>query len=148
MLLRLALAINDKKLETKIAKKLDAISDLQIKRFGSNNSVWQSIVRSCADIFLISDSMIPKPVESGLSILNNLPEKPMTIVLHPKDSSEDHAFLLAAGADSVLYSGVVIPRLVEVMETIIESRRQYNLMDVYDRKGRLKPKLSDFGLPT
>ena len=144
MLLRLALAINDKKLETKIAKKLDAISDLQIKRFGSNNSVWQSIVRSCADIFLISDSMIPKPVESGLSILNNLPEKPMTIVLHPKDSSEDHAFLLAAGADSVLYSGVVIPRLVEVMETIIESRRQYNLMDRYDRKGRLKPKLSDF----
>ena len=144
MLLRLALAINDKKLETKIAGKLDAISDLQIKRFGSNNSAWQSLVRSCADIFLISDTMIPKPVESGLSILNNLPENPMTIVLHANDSSEDHAVLLAAGADSVLYSGMVAPRLVEVMETIIESRRQYNLMDRYDRKGRLKPKISDF----
>ena len=144
MLLRLALAINDKKLETKIAGKLDAISDLQIKRFGSNNSDWQSLVRSCADIFFISDTIIPKPVESGISILNNLPENPMTIILHANESSADHAHLLAAGADSVLYSGVVTSRLIEVMETIIESRRQYNLMDRYDRKGRLKPKISDF----
>ena len=98
MLLRLALAINDKKLETKIAGKLDAISDLQIKRFGSNNSDWQSLVRSCADIFFISDTIIPKPVESGISILNNLPENPMTIILHANESSADHAHLLAAGA--------------------------------------------------
>ncbi|SMC65824.1 regulatory protein, Fis family [Desulfocicer vacuolatum DSM 3385] len=144
MLLRLALAIDDKKLETKIAGKLDFLSDLQIKHFGASNTAWQSLVRSCADIFLISDTMIPQPVESGLSILNNLPENPMTIILHGNESSADHARLLAAGADSVIYSGVVFSRLVEVMETVIDSRRQYNLMDRYDRKGRLKPKLSDF----
>jgi len=88
--------------------------------------------------------MIPKPMDSGLSILNNLPEKPMTIILHANDSSVDHAQLLAAGADSVLYSGVAPRRLFEVMETLIESRRQYNLIDRYDRRGRLKPKISDF----
>jgi len=144
MLLRLALAIKDKKLESKIADKLDEISDVQIKKFGRNNGIWQSLVRSCADIFLISESMIPKPVESGLSVLNNLPEKPVTIVLHANDSSEDHAQLLAAGADAVLYSGISITSLIEAMETILESRRQFNLMDRYDRKGRLKPKISDF----
>ncbi|MBF0235837.1 MAG: sigma-54-dependent Fis family transcriptional regulator [Desulfamplus sp.] len=144
MLLRLALAIKDKKLESKIVDKLDEISDVQIKKFVRNNGVWQSLVRSCADIFLISESMIQKPVESGLSVLNNLPEKPVTIVLHANDSSEDHAQLLAAGADTVLYSGISITSLIEAMETILESRRQFNLMDRYDRKGRLKPKISDF----
>lgn len=144
MLLRLALSIKDKKLESRIVNKLDEISDVQIKQFGRNNGVWQSLVRSCADIFLISESMIPKPVESGLSILNNLPEKPVTIVLHSNDSSEDHAQLLAAGADAVLYTGISITSLTEAMETILESRRQFNLMDRYDRKGRLKPKISDF----
>jgi len=144
MLLRLALSIKDKKLESKIEDKLDEISDVQIRKFGRNNGVWQSLVRSCADIFLISESMIPKPVESGLSVLNNLPEKPVTIVLHANDSSEDHAQLLAAGADAVLYSGISITSLIEAMETILESRRQFNLMDRYDRKGRLKPKISDF----
>jgi len=143
MLLRLALSIKDKKLESKIEDKLDEISDVQIRKFGRNNGVWQSLVRSCADIFLISESMIPKPVESGLSVLNNLPEKPVTIVLHANDSSEDHAQLLAAGADAVLYSGISITSLIEAMETILESRRQFNLMDRYDRKGRLKPKISD-----
>ncbi|SLM31002.1 Sigma-54 dependent two component DNA-binding response regulator (Fis family protein) [Desulfamplus magnetovallimortis] len=144
MLLRLALSIKDKKLEAQIEKKLDEISDLQIRKFGRGNGVWQSMVRSCADIFLISDAIIPKPVESGLAVLNNLPEKPMTIVINAKDSSEDQAQLLAAGADAVLYSGISIVSLIEAMETILESRRQFNLMDRYDRKGRLKPSLNDF----
>ncbi|MBF0210428.1 MAG: sigma-54-dependent Fis family transcriptional regulator [Desulfamplus sp.] len=144
MLLRVALAIKDKKLESRIVDKLDEIPDIQVKKFGRNNGVWQSLVRSCADIFLISEALIPKPMESGLSVLNNLPEKPITIVLHPNDSSEDHAQLLAAGADTVLYSGISITSLIEAIETILESRRQFNLMDRYDRKGRLKPKISDF----
>ncbi|MBF0111195.1 MAG: sigma-54-dependent Fis family transcriptional regulator [Desulfamplus sp.] len=144
MLLRVVLAIKDKKLESRIVDKLDEIPDIQVKKFGRNNGVWQSLVRSCADIFLISEALIPKPMESGLSVLNNLPEKPITIVLHPNDSSEDHAQLLAAGADTVLYSGISITSLIEAIETILESRRQFNLMDRYDRKGRLKPKISDF----
>lgn len=144
MLLRLALAVADQQLETRILERFDPVSDLQIKRFNPGKGMWQSLVRSCADIFLFSDSIIPSPVDASFSVLNNLPENPMTIALHDNDSSEDHAHLLAAGVDVVLYSGILMDALFEAMETIIESRRQFNLMDRYDRKGRLKPRISDF----
>ncbi|MBU1169951.1 MAG: sigma 54-interacting transcriptional regulator [Proteobacteria bacterium] len=144
MLIRLVLAIKNKELLTEVAHYFEDVSDLQIKDLSRNKRVWQTLVRSCGDIFIVSDSMIPKPAESNIGILNNLPEKPITIVLHANNSAEDHAHLLAAGADAVLYSGISTTSLVEAVNTILESRRQFNLMDRYDRKGRLKPKISDF----
>lgn len=146
MLIRLAVAIQNKALMKEIERSLGSVSDIQIKHFSTTGikKTWQALVRSCADIFLISDSKIPKPMESEIAILNNLPEKPITIVLHGNDSPEDHAQLVAAGADTVLYSKIPSTSLIEAIESIIESRRQYYVLDRYDRAGRLKPAISDF----
>lgn len=144
MLIRLVLAIKNKDLLTDVADNFENVSDVQIKDLSKTKRVWQTLVRSCGDIFIVSDDVIPKPVESNIGILNNLPEKPITIVLHAKESAEDHAQLLAAGADAVLYSGISTTSLMEAVDTILESRRQFNLMDRYDRKGRMKPKINDF----
>ena len=144
MLIRLVLAIKNKELLSEVERNFADVSDVQIKNISRNKGVWQHLVRSCGDIFLISDTMIPRPAESNIGILNNLPEKPITIVLHTRESAENHAQLLAAGADAVLYSGISTTSLIEALDTILESRRQFNLLDRYDRKGRLKPKLSDF----
>ncbi|GAB6097639.1 sigma-54 dependent transcriptional regulator [Desulfatiferula olefinivorans] len=144
MLIRLVLAIKHKELLDEVTRYFKDVSDVQIKDLSRSKRVWQSLVRSCGDIFIFSDATIPRPVESNIAMLNTLPEKPTTIVLHSNDSAEDHAQLLAAGADAVLYSGISTTSLVEAVDTILESRRQFSLMDRYDRKGRLKPKIGDF----
>ena len=143
MIIRVALAIKNNTLQHQLETNLSN-SDVQIKSFGSTPASWQKLIRSCGDIVVISESTIPKPVESELAVLNNLPEKPTIVVVHESDSSEKHAQLVAAGADVVLYSGVTNTSITEAIESTIESRRQLNLMDRFDRQGRVKPKISDF----
>ena len=105
MLIRLVCAVKDKKLHADLEKRL-SIFDVQLKMIAARKTPWQDLVRSCADIFVVSKSLIPKPIESSVSMLNNLPEKPITIILHDRESSEEHANLLASGADVVLYTGI------------------------------------------
>jgi transcriptional regulator with PAS, ATPase and Fis domain len=143
MIIRVALAIKNAKLQHQIEESLYN-SDVQIKSYGGTPASWQKLIRSCGDIVVISKSTIPKPIDSQLAILNNLPEKPTIVVIHDSDSSEEHAHLVAAGADVVLYSGISGTSITEVIESTIESRRQLNLIDRTDRQGRVKPKISDF----
>jgi DNA-binding NtrC family response regulator len=143
MLIRLVCAIKEKKLLKDLEKRL-ADLDVQLKSCGRRREPWQELVRSCGDIFIISRALIPKPIESSVATLNNLPEKPITIILHDQESSEKHANLLAAGADVVLYSGILLDSLIEAIESTIESRRQFHHMDRFDQRGRFQPRLNDF----
>ena len=143
MLIRLVLAIRNKQLQRRLEKSF-SVSDVQVKSCRQPRTAWQELVRSCGDIIVISGSMIPGPIETGITMLNDLPEKPTTVILHDTDSSEEHARLVGAGADVVLYAGVSDKSLVEAIETTLESRRQFHLLDRFDRKGQLKPKLGDF----
>jgi len=101
-------------------------------------------VRSCGDVFLVSKSLVPRPIESSVTLLNNLPEKPTTIILDDRESSEEHANLLASGADVVLYTGISQDSLMEAIESTLESRRQFYFTDRFDQRGRIKPRLNDF----
>jgi len=143
MLIRLVCAVKDKKLHADLEKRLSTF-DVQLKMCGRQKAPWQDLVRSCGDVFVVSKGLIPKPIESSVGMLNNLPEKPTTIILHDRESSEEHANLLASGADVVLYTGISMDSLVEAIESTIESRRQLNFVDRFDQRGRIKPKISDF----
>ncbi|MFO7885358.1 MAG: sigma 54-interacting transcriptional regulator [Desulfobacteraceae bacterium] len=143
MLIRVVCAVREKKLQTEFKQKLGD-ADVQLKFCSAQKSQWQELIRSCADVFVVSRSLIPTPIESSVAILNNLPEKPLTIILHERESSEEHANLLASGADVVLYTGIMPESLMEAIESTIESRRQYYYIDRFDQRGRLQPRLSDF----
>ncbi|HEN20963.1 MAG TPA: sigma-54-dependent Fis family transcriptional regulator [Desulfobacteraceae bacterium] len=143
MLIRLALGIKNKDLQRQLERSFP-LSDVQIKCFGQMRTAWQKLVRSCGDIIVVSKSLIPGPIDSSIAMLNNLPENPTTVILHDNDSSEEHAQLVAAGADVVLYEKVSNKRLIEAIESTLESRRQLNVIDRFDRRGRVKPKISDF----
>ena len=67
---------------------------------------------------------MPAQIESSIAMLNELPETPTTVVLHNSDSSEEHAQLVGAGADVVLYDGISRKSLIEAIESTLESRRQ------------------------
>ena len=95
-------------------------------------------------MFVVSKSLIPRPIEPSVTMLNNLPEKPTTIILDDQDSSEEHANLLSSGADVVLYTGISQDSLMEAIESTLDSRRQFYYVDRLDQRGRIKPRLNDF----
>ncbi len=143
MLIRLACAIKEKAVRSKIERKM-ADLDIQLRVFRPNHFSWQALARSCSDVFVVSSSLIPRPVESSIALLNDLPENPVTIVLHDNESSEAHAKLLASGIDVVLYTGIPVESLMEAIESTLDSRRQYFYTDRFDRRGRFLPRLNDF----
>ncbi len=143
MLIRLACAIKEKPIHSTLETKM-ADLDIQLRFFKPHGLSWQALARSCADIFVVSSSLIPKPVESSIALLNDLPENPITVVLHNKESSEEQAKLLASGIDLVLYTGTPPESLVEALESTLDSRRQYYYADRFDQRGRFLPRLNDF----
>ncbi|WDP88539.1 MAG: sigma-54-dependent Fis family transcriptional regulator [Desulfobacter sp.] len=143
MLIRMACALREKKLRDHLETHLEN-ADVQLKFSRRSKVSWQELVRSCADIFLISRPLIPKPADASMAILNQLPEKPIIIVLHDRDSAEEMANLTAAGADVVLYSGTPVVSLMEAIESTLESRRQFYYADRFDPRGRFLPRLNDF----
>ncbi|WP_373500345.1 sigma-54 interaction domain-containing protein [Desulfococcus sp.] len=145
MLIKLVLAVQDKRLQRYLEQSF-SLTDIRVESCGALPSPWQKVMRSCGDIIVISESIIPRPSESGIAMLNDLPESPTTVILHDGDSSEEHAQLVAAGADVVLFSGVSKKRLQEAIETTLESRRQLIQLNRFHPKHPAKPQLGDFVL--
>lgn len=143
MLTRLVFSIKNNDLQDKLEESFSR-SDIQVECCGQRRNSWQRVVQSCADIIVISGALIPSPIESGVAMLNNLPETPTTVILHESDSPEEHAKLMGTGADVVLYSGISLNSLVDAIEATIDSRRQLRQFDRIDRKPHESPKLSDF----
>jgi len=143
MLTRLVLAIKQKDLQKHLERKF-SISDVRVECFGQTRDIWQKVVRSCGDIIVISESLIPGPSDTGIAILNDLPENPTTVVLHDRDSSEESAQLVGAGADVVLYAGTSKKSLTEAIETTLESRRQLIQKERLGPASLEKPKITDF----
>ncbi len=143
MLIRVALAIKDNRLQSQLERRLGA-SDARIETLGRQRSVWQSVMRCACDVIVISESLIPGLVDDGIAMLNQLPENPTTIVILDSDAAEAHARLTAAGADVVLYGGISPKSMLDAIETALESRRQFILGRRFDRRGASDPKMADF----
>ena len=143
MKIRLFLVIKEKKLE-KYLEDYFELPDIEVICLGHLKSPWQKLVRSCGDVIVISESFIPLSLESSISLLNTLPETPTTILLHNRDSSEEHAKLFASGADVVLYTGIQDISIAEAIYTAIESRRKFYQQNQSDYKLKTSPKLTDF----
>lgn len=143
MLPRLVLAIKNKRLENRLRESVSD-PDVHVESYGQTKEAWQKVVQSCCDVIVISEAFIPHPIESGIAMLNDLPENPTTVILSDLDSSEEHAQLVAAGADVVLYSKASDKNLFEAIDTTLASRRQLNRLERMEPRGRVKPKISDF----
>ncbi|WP_163338267.1 sigma-54-dependent Fis family transcriptional regulator [Desulfopila sp. IMCC35008] len=143
MLIRMVLALKDLSLEQILEERI-SITDIEIEGIRNQGNVWRRVVQSCADIIVISDSVIPEPVESSLGVLNALPENPSTVILHDIDSTELQAGFIAAGAHSALYSGIPEHSLFSALESTVEARRQLMQLKWNQRRVKIKPKMADF----
>ncbi|MDY7010246.1 MAG: sigma-54 dependent transcriptional regulator [Planctomycetota bacterium] len=144
MLLRLHLAIKDADLQKQISRRLARHQDVRVEAYGTRRNAWQKVVRSNADIFIVSSVLIPVPIESSIVLLNDLPENPTTVILHDTDLPEDQAALVAAGADVVLYAGLPIHPLMEAIESTLESRRSLITRSWRAKSPYYTPRLNDF----
>lgn len=143
MLTRMVLAVKDPQLQRRLEEQI-MLADIQVECVEQTKDVWQQVVQSCADIIVISDKLIPEPIESGIAMLNELPEIPTSVILHETNSAEIQAGYITAGADSVLFSGLALQSLINAIEATVESRRQVVQHERFDRRGKVKPKLTDF----
>ncbi len=123
MLLRIILVLKDDRLETFFRGHF-AQSNFHVESFGRLKNPFQKAVRTSGDIFVIETRLMPKPIESAIALLNDLPENPTSILLSDNDSSKGQADLLASGADVVLYSGLSKKTLLEAVDATVDARSQ------------------------
>lgn len=143
MLIRMVLALANESLERYLEHEI-SMADIELEGVSKYDDSWQRVVRSCADIIVISESVFPEPVESGIGVLTSLPEGPTTVVLHNDDSTDVQASFIAAGAHSALYSGISQARLTSALEATVEARRQLMQLEWNEHRRKQKPKMADF----
>lgn len=143
MLTRMVLALKDVELQGRLESNI-TVTDIEVECFDQTSSAWQQVVKSCADIIVISDALIPPPVDAAVTMLGELPENPTTVILHDENSAELQAGYIAAGAHAAFYSGISEQRLISALEATIETRRQMMQLEPTAFRGKVKPKISDF----
>lgn len=143
MLVRLVLCLADHRCQRGLARHLEK-EDVVLECFESDHAPWQKIIRSCADIMVLSESLIPDPVESGLAMLNELPEAPTSVILYEGRSANSQADLVAAGADVALDSQVSARNLAEAVTAVIEARKAYSEKTFQGSAQNRAPALGDF----
>ncbi len=143
MLTRIVFSLKNSILQNALARLL-AGPDVQVVTCPDDEKSWQNVVQSCGDIIVMGSGQVLSPIESGLEILNGLPETPTTIIIHENNSTEEHAGLVMAGADVALYSGLSPDRIAAAIKTTMESRNLLFQQERLDRRELAKPRLSDF----
>jgi two-component system response regulator AtoC len=143
MLFRIALAVKDKAMQNFLERRF-ALADVRVEMYGRADHPWQRIIRSGADVIVINSSFIPPPIETGIEVLNELPEKPTTVILHEGVTPEEHARLVASGADVALDSQISKKSMAEAIETVLQSREQFVRMNAPPSAPGDKPRIDDF----
>ncbi|MBN2184683.1 MAG: sigma-54-dependent Fis family transcriptional regulator [Candidatus Krumholzibacteriota bacterium] len=143
MLIRLVLMIKEKELDNMIRRHFGQ-TNVRLESLGHLKNPFQMALRTNGDIFIASSSLLPEPLESSISMLNDLPETPTTLILHDSNSPDDHANLIAMGADVVLYRGLQENTLIEAVETTIYSRRNLVERPIAGNRALQKSQLETF----
>ena len=97
--------------------------DVVVDSIRASSRLWERISRESGDLIVVSESLIPEPVAETIGMLGNLPGTPWVVVVSDKDDPEEHAALLGAGCDTVLYTALSAEALQEVVDTLLDKRR-------------------------
>ncbi|MGE4285509.1 MAG: sigma-54 interaction domain-containing protein [Phycisphaerae bacterium] len=143
MILRLSICLTDSRFQNSLCRRLAAGSDL-VTKIRPSKSIWRRLIGEASDVIIIHESLVSGPLEQYITILNEMPEMPTTIVITDSAEPSDSAELISWGFDTVLYSGLEQQQLFEAIEATIDSRRQFLLHAFAENSGERTPQLSDF----
>lgn len=143
MLLRLLLAVDDTQ-ERRKFRRLLAQRDVDVEAVRGKALRWGEILGRTADLFVVSQSVIPDPVERNITRVGELPNSPGIVVLMDREDLGLQAKYQAAGADAVLCQELADDILEEMLSTAIDLRIDLITKSVAARRAVARPQLSDF----
>ena len=142
MLVRVVLAVDDPRLRREFRVLLDQ-RDVTVETIRAKRFPWARLRKTVGDVFVISEDLIPEPVEDSVSTLGQLPDLPEIVVLTEAKAPEKQASLLAAGCAAVFYSGLPAESLGEALTTVVEKRLE-TMGRIAPKWVRAEPRLADF----
>ena len=143
MLLRVILAVDDAALRRKLRQILSD-ADAVVESVRGKKLLWERTARCSGDVVIATESVLPRPLEDSVTLMQSLPEPRSVVVICDTQDAEHHARLLAAGCDVVLYTGLVEDSIAEVLQTVLHKRRQLAARARPGRALLAEPRLSDF----
>ena len=145
MIVRISLALSDQAFAKQIAEYFRDSSDV-FETIPADGLAWARLVRCGSDVLVMDQGLVPQPMEDSMALLNGLPESPTTVILTQSESPDDHARLLEASCDTVLYAGLPIKRLAGAIEAAIQTRSQLSQINFASQyAGKIdEPGLLDF----
>jgi two-component system response regulator AtoC len=121
MLTRVSLAVDKPRLRGRLREALN-LPDVLLEPLSGKSRLWERLARTTADVVVLSQSLVPKPEHELIGFLCALPDAPTVVVLSPTENPKQHARLVAAGCDAVLYEGLPTDSFREVFDTVLQKR--------------------------
>ena len=115
---------------------------IQIPR--ARKDLWEWIVREPSDVLIISQSLLPSPLKEKMDELQRHPDSPATVVLSDSADPKVHARLMAEGCEAVLFEGLAVEQVRNVVEAILEKGRRLTVKRFFAPRPLAEPRLSDF----
>jgi len=143
MLIRVILAIDKLKLQRHL-HKLISEHDVIVENIRGKTNFLERIARESSDLIIISQTLIPDPVLDTIKLLRQLPDSPGVVIISDQEDPEERAKFLAAGCDTVLYSGLSSKRLQDVFSTILAKQSEILQKALSTRRTLAQPRLTDF----
>ena len=143
MLIRITLVVQDSALRKRLQSIL-ARPDILVEIPRTGGHIWQRVVREPSDVLIISQSLLPCPLKHKMDELQRHPDSPAAVALSDSADPKVHAELMAAGCDAVLFAGLAVEQVRDVIETMLEKRRRLTQKRFFAPQPLAEPRLADF----
>ncbi len=142
MLLRIALAVSEKKIEKKLVKHFEKFDYLLL--FPENSNLLGALGSEPSDVIVVSEVLLPVPFSDSIKMITSLPELPVLVVIAESGDESYHAQLLAEGVDVVLHSKLSDADIAAAIEGVAQKKFASRSNIIRARQLTTEPRLSDF----
>ena len=143
MIARVLLLLDHRPIRRHLEQHLPA-DDLVVEVMKLRRSSWQRLGKEVCDLVVATRSALPEPWAESIAQLNEVPDAPALVVVTETDDPEQRAQFLAAGCDAVLHEATQPEALVEVLQAMLEQRRERVVEQLAIRPVFTQPRLGDF----
>jgi DNA-binding NtrC family response regulator len=143
LLIRITLAVQDSALRQGLLGHL-ARPDILVEIPRARKDLWERIGREPADVLIISQPLLPNPLKDKMRQLQHHPDSPTTVILSDSTDPKARARLMADGCDAVLFAGLAVEQIRDVIETLLEKRRRLTQKRFFAPQPLAEPQLADF----
>ncbi len=144
MLYRVCLAVNDRMMGRELNELLMRKDLLVNEVRGGKRNLLRNLGQQNCDMFVVSLGLLPAPAHDAISMLKELPENPVIILVSDAGEPELEASYLASGCDAVLSGGLPAEQLSDAIVSIITKRGERQSEFIRQSQNLSTPRLSDF----